>query len=270
MQAGLYIVGTPIGNLGDMSPRGIDTLKNADLIACEDTRVSGILAAKFDIKTKRIPLHEHNERETADNLIKEIQAGKSIAVISDSGMPGISDPGFNIVRAARAAGISIFAVPGPTAFATALSISGFPTDRFSFLGFMPSTEGGRNKELTQASRHPGTLIYYESPNRIRDTLAALARIMPERRIAVARELTKIFDEVITGYPADFPKFEERGEIVLLIEPAARPTLSDGDIREIVEDVVKSARSTKEAAIEIASRGGIPKSEAYAKALEAKK
>jgi 16S rRNA (cytidine1402-2'-O)-methyltransferase len=214
-------------------------------------------------------MHEHNERETADDLIEKIQGGAAVALISDSGMPTISDPGFRLVRAAREAGIKIFAVPGPVAFATALSISGFPTDRFSFLGFLPASDAARKAELTHAARHPGTLIYYESPNRIAETIAELARVMPERRIAVARELTKIYEEVITGYPADFPKFEERGEMVLLIEPAAKPALSDSEIKDIVNDVVKSAKSTKDAAAAISERAGISKSEAYDKALKAK-
>jgi 16S rRNA (cytidine1402-2'-O)-methyltransferase len=248
----------------------LETLKSADLVLCEDTRVFGTLAAKFGIETRRAQLHEHNEREAVPDLIKKMEGGEAVALASDSGMPTISDPGFRLVRAAREAGVPVFAVPGPTAFAAALSISGFPTDRFSFLGFLPSADAARKTELIGAARLPGTLIYYESPNRIKETIGELAAIMPERRLAVARELTKIHEEVITGYPADFPEFTAKGEIVLLIEPAAKPKLSDEDIREIVEDVVKSAKSTKDAAGEIAKRGGISKSEAYTKALGAKR
>ena len=135
MQSGLYIVGTPIGNLSDMTPRAVDVLQNVDLIAAEDTRVFGKLASRFDIKTKRVSCHEHNERDVIDGLIEKIQAGQSVAVVSDAGMPGVSDPGFRIVRAARSAGVDVFVVPGPTAAVSALVLSGFPTDRFTFCGF---------------------------------------------------------------------------------------------------------------------------------------
>ena len=135
MQSGLYIVGTPIGNLGDMSQRAIDVLRNVDIIAAEDTRVFGKLASNFDIKTQRISCHEHNERDVVDDLIEKIQGGKSVAIVSDAGMPGVSDPGFRAVRAAREAGVDVFVVPGPTAVISALVLSGFPTDRFTFCGF---------------------------------------------------------------------------------------------------------------------------------------
>ena len=157
MQTGLYIVGTPIGNLSDFSPRAIEVLKNVDLIAAEDTRVFGKLATHFDIKTKRVACHEHNEREVVPQLIEKIQSGQSVACVSDAGMPAVSDPGFRLVRAARAAGVSVFVVPGPVAAISALVLSGFPTDRFTFCGFFDE------KKLRDDNKISHTLIYYESP-----------------------------------------------------------------------------------------------------------
>ena len=260
MQTGLYIVGTPIGNLSDMSPRAIDVLKNVDLITAEDTRVFAKLASHFDIKTKRIACHEHNEREIVDDIIAKIQSGMAVATVSDAGMPGISDPGFRLVRAARAAGVPVFVVPGPTAVVSALVLSGFPTDRFTFCGFFDE------KKLRDDNKIRHTIVYYESPNRIMNTIAALARVMPERQVAIVREITKIHEETIIGYPADLLRIEPpRGEIVIVIAPAPDKKMSDSEIAEIVNDVV--AGSTKSAAAELAARAGISKKEAYKRLLE---
>ena len=210
MQTGLYIVGTPIGNLGDMSPRAVDVLKNVDLVATEDTRVFGKLAAHFDIKTKRVTCHEHNEREVVPQLIEKIQSGQSVACVSDAGMPAVSDPGFRLVRAARAAGVSVFVVPGPVAAISALVLSGFPTDRFTFCGFFDE------KKLRDDNKISHTLIYYESPNRIMNTIAIMARVMPERQIAIVREITKIHEEFIRGNISEIlEKIENpKGEFVI--------------------------------------------------------
>ncbi|MBO7067056.1 MAG: 16S rRNA (cytidine(1402)-2'-O)-methyltransferase, partial [Alphaproteobacteria bacterium] len=210
MQSGLYIVGTPIGNMGDFSPRAVEVLRGVDLIAAEDTRVFGKLASHFDIKTKRISCHEHNERDVIPDLIEKLRGGMSIAAVSDAGMPGISDPGFRLVRAARAENIPVFVVPGPVAAISALVLSGFPTDRFTFCGFFDP------KKLHDDNRIRHTIIYYESPNRIMDTIADLARVMPERQIAIVREITKIHEQAIIGYAADLMHIEPpRGEIVIV-------------------------------------------------------
>ena len=259
MQTGLYIVGTPIGNLGDMSPRAIDVLKNADLIAAEDTRVFGKIASHFGIKTRRVSCHEHNEREVIGGLIEKIRDGAAIAVVTDAGMPGVSDPGFRIVRAARDSGLPVFVVPGPTAVVSGLVLSGFPTDRFTFCGFFDE------KKLHDDNRIRHTIIYYESPNRIKSTIAAIARVMPERKIAIVREITKIHEETIIGYPADLIDMDApRGEIVLVVAPAPEHKMSDSEISEIVNDVV--AGSTKNAAADLAARSGISKKEAYRRLL----
>ena len=284
MQPGLYIVGTPIGNLGDMSLRAVETLRGVDLIACEDTRTSGKLCTHFDIKTRRMAMHEHNEREVVGRIVDMIAGritpggasqmeglnpGAAVAIITDSGMPGISDPGFRLVRACRAEGLSVFVIPGPTALVSALVLSGFPTDRFTFCGFLPSTEVARATALRNGNKIRHTIIYYESPGRIMDTVAALARIMPERRVAIVREISKIHEETIIGYPSEILAKQEnplKGEIVLIIEPAPDVKMSDIEINEIVREVVAGAKGTKSAAAEISQRTGMTKSEAYDKVL----
>jgi len=259
MQSGLYIVGTPIGNLADLSPRAVDVLKNVDIVAAEDTRVFGKIASHFDIKTRRVSCHEHNERDVIDGLIERVRGGESVAVVSDAGMPGISDPGFRIVRAARDANLPVFVVPGPTAVISALVLSGFPTDRFTFCGFFDE------KKLHDDNRIRHTIVYYESPNRVQSTIAAIARVMPERKIAIVREITKIHEETIIGYPADLLNIDApRGEIVLVVAPAPEHKMSDREISEIVNDVV--ANSTKGAAADLAARAGISKKEAYKRLL----
>lgn len=259
MQSGLYIVGTPIGNLSDMSPRAIDVLRNVDLIAAEDTRVFAKLATHFDIKTPRVSCHEHNERDVIPDLIEKLRSGASIATVSDAGMPGISDPGFRIVRAARDANIPVYVVPGPVAAISALVLSGFPTDRFTFCGFFDE------KKLRDDNKIRHTIIYYESPNRVMATIAALARVMPERQIAIVREITKIHEQAIIGYPADLMHIEPpRGEIVIVVAPAPEHKMSDAEISEIINDVV--GNSTKVAAADLARRAGISKKEAYRRML----
>jgi len=267
MQSGLYIVGTPIGNLGDMSARAIDVLRAVDVIACEDTRVFGKLAEKFDIKTKRIAYHDYNEAASADGIISQILDGKRVALVSDSGMPGVSDPGYRVIRAARAAGIYVTVVPGACAAIAALVLSGFPTDRFTFCGFFKD-----EKHLAADNKLRHTIIYYESPNRVKNTIEIMARIMPERRIAIVREITKMFEEIIIGYPAEIiSKLENiKGEIVIVVEPAPDVKMSDDDISEIVRDVISGGQKTKDAAAEIAARTGISKSDAYDKVVESRK
>ena len=260
MQSGLYIVGTPIGNLADLSPRAVEVLRSVDLVAAEDTRVFAKLAKHFDIKTKSVSCHEHNEKKVVDSIIEKIQDGMAVAAVSDAGMPGISDPGFRIVRAARSAGVPVFMVPGPVAAISGLVLSGFPTDRFTFCGFFDE------KKLHDDNKIRHTIIYYESPNRIMSTIAALARVMPERQIAIVREITKIYEETIIGYPADLMHIQPpKGEIVIVVAPAPDKKMTDAEISEIVNDIV--AGSTKTAAANLAARAGISKKEAYKKLIK---
>ncbi|MDR1071818.1 MAG: 16S rRNA (cytidine(1402)-2'-O)-methyltransferase [Rickettsiales bacterium] len=259
---GLYIVGTPIGNMGDMAPRAVETLKNADLVACEDTRVAGKLLGRFGIKTKLTVFAEHNEAGALPELIEKIKTS-AVALITDSGMPGISDPGFRLVRASRESGLPVFIAPGPTAAVSALVLSGFPTDRFTFCGFFKG-----EKELAEDNRIRHTIIYYESPNRIMTTLALCAKIMPERKVAVVREITKIHEETVIGYPADLLGIAPpRGEIVLVIAPAPARKITDSEITDIVNDVVGAGLKTRDAAAEIAKKTGISKKNAYERLIK---
>ena len=260
MQTGLYIVGTPIGNLGDFAPRGAETLAAADVIACEDTRVSGKLLNAFGIKKPMTVFAEHNERTVLPELIEKIRGGAAIALITDGGMPGISDPGFRLVRACREENLPVFVAPGPTAATAALVLSGFPTDKWTFMGFFRG-----EKELIEDNRIRHAIIYYESPNRIMATVSLCAKIMPERKIAIVREITKIHEETIIGYPADLLAIQPpKGEIVLVIGPAPDRKLTDEEIKNIVADTV--GPTTKDRAAAIARKTGMSKRAAYKKAL----
>ncbi|MBE9515665.1 MAG: 16S rRNA (cytidine(1402)-2'-O)-methyltransferase [Proteobacteria bacterium] len=219
----LYVVATPIGNLGDLSPRAQQTLDEVDCIAVEDTRHSGQLLTRFGINKPLISMHEHNERARAGGLIERLLAGESIALISDAGTPLISDPGFFLVRAAREAGIVVSPIPGPSAVITALSVAGLPSDRFCFEGFLPHKKGARQKRLHEVAGETATQIFYESPHRIDGTLGDMAAIFGEDRLAsLARELTKLHETVLTGTLSELlQKVNEdanqrRGEIVLVV------------------------------------------------------
>lgn len=217
----LYLVPTPIGNLEDLTFRALRVLREADLIACEDTRTSGVLLDHYGITTPRTSYHDHNERRKAPELVARMQAGETVALVTDAGSPGISDPGFYLVRACLQAGIRVEALPGPTAFVPALVLSGLPTDRFAFEGFLPAKKGrqGRLRALATEER---TLVLYESPHRLVRTLNDLAEHLgADRPAAVARELTKKFEEVARGtlgvLAAAFGARERiRGECVLVV------------------------------------------------------
>lgn len=218
----LYIVPTPIGNLGDISSRAIDVLNNVKLIACEDTRHSGILLSHFGIETRKTALHDHNERDRAEWIIQKLSNGEPVALISDAGTPLISDPGYHLVSQVRAAGYKVIPLPGACAAITALSASGLPSDRFTFEGFLPAKEKGRLDKLTELKEDPRTLIFYESPHRIIPSLESiLVALGEDREIVMAREMTKTFEtflcgtvkEVLEQVKAD-PN-QQKGEIVLM-------------------------------------------------------
>ena len=262
MQSGLYVVGTPIGNLRDFSVRAVETLKNVDLILCEDSRQAKKLLAHFNIRSKLFVFAEYNEKESLQNLIEKIERS-AVAIITDSGMPGISDPGFRLVRACRENNLSVFIVPGPTAFTSALILSGFPIDKFTFLGFFKG-----EKELIEDNHLRHTIIYYESPNRVMNTIKLIAKIMPERKLAIVREITKIHEETIIGYPSDLLNIDPpRGEVVLVIAPAPDRKITDSEISTIVSDIISKTEKTKDAAIKIAKKAGISKKEAYNRVLK---
>lgn len=219
----LTIVPTPIGNLQDITLRALETLREADVIAAEDTRHSSILLRHHGISKPLVSFHEHNEASRSASLVDEIAAGKKIALITDAGMPGISDPGFRLVRACRERGLEVTALPGPSAVVTALAGSGLPTHGFFFGGFLPVKSGQRLNELTRAAQREETSIYFESPHRLVKSLQVMAEIAPETQICVARELTKKFEEYRRGTGAELVRHYEahppKGEITLLIAPA---------------------------------------------------
>ena len=222
----LHVVATPIGNLGDLSPRALQTLQKVDAICAEDTRHTRQLLAHFGVERPLLALHEHNEGEVALALVARLQAGESFALVSDAGTPLVSDPGFRLVRAAREAGIRVSPVPGASALVAALSVAGLPSDRFVFEGFLPAKPAARRERLAQLAAEPRTLLFYESAHRIADTLAdAAAAFGADRRAAVARELTKLFETVLDGtldelrQRVDADPNQRKGEFVLLVQGA---------------------------------------------------
>ncbi|MEM7145525.1 MAG: 16S rRNA (cytidine(1402)-2'-O)-methyltransferase [Verrucomicrobiota bacterium] len=223
----VYFVGTPIGNLADITQRALDTLRSVDLIACEDTRHSARLLNHYDIRNiPRLSLHEHNEAKRSDELIKKIQAGSSVAVISDAGMPTISDPGQRLLQRLLAHDLPYEIIPGPSAPIAALVGAGLPADHFAFHGFLPPKKGARERELTTALEAAHTSVFFESPHRLLSTLEILARLDPNRLICVARELTKKFEEFHRSHAAQalahFQDHPPKGEIVLLIAGTKLP------------------------------------------------
>ncbi|NLC61327.1 MAG: 16S rRNA (cytidine(1402)-2'-O)-methyltransferase [Gammaproteobacteria bacterium] len=222
----LHVVATPIGNLGDLSPRAQETLRDVAAICAEDTRHTRRLLAHFGIEAELVALHEHNEQQQAGRLVERLQAGESLALVSDAGTPLVSDPGFRLVRAAREAGIRVSPVPGPSALVAALSVAGLPSDRFVFEGFLPAKAGGRRERLQQLAGEPRTLIFYESSHRIAETLEDMAQAFgPHRHAALARELTKLFETVLDGPLSALAERvrkdpdQRKGEFVLVVEGA---------------------------------------------------
>jgi 16S rRNA (cytidine1402-2'-O)-methyltransferase len=228
VSAKLYIVATPLGNIGDITYRAIEILKNVDLIAAEDTRHSGKLLSYYQISKPTFPLHDHNERQRGSVLIEKIKAGQSVALISDAGTPLISDPGYHLVNECREAGIDVVPVPGACAAITALCAAGLPSDRFSFEGFLPVKEKAKSEKLTSLCEETQTMIFYESPRRIQDTVKHIIKIMgPDRKLVVARELTKIFESFYVLPAGEMLVWLEkdtnhcRGEFVLMVAGASK-------------------------------------------------
>lgn len=269
----LYIVPTPIGNLGDITRRAVEVLGMVDLIAAEDTRHSAILLNHLDIKASLFALHDHNEQQKADVLIAKVKQGLSVALISDAGTPLISDPGYHLVTRCREAGVRVVPLPGPCAAITALSAAGLPTDRFAFEGFLPAKEKARDDKLTELLDDPRTLVFYESPRRLLDTMSAIARLYGERQVVVARELTKTF-ETIHSLPAgamcEWLAADEnrcRGEIVLMLA-GARPdadALPCEALRTLA--LLQKELPLKRAAALAAEIHGVKKNALYKYALE---
>jgi 16S rRNA (cytidine1402-2'-O)-methyltransferase len=268
----LYVVATPIGNLADASPRAIDTLRAADLVACEDTRTTRTLLSRHGIAARTVALHQHNERRAAAGLIEALRAGKSVALVSDAGTPALSDPGAWLVGEAHRAGIRVSPVPGPSAAAAALSASGFEAPQFLFAGFLPATRAARRKAL-EALDVPWPVVLYEAPHRIAETLEDLReRFGDAREIVVGRELTKKFEEVArlalgeaAAWLAARPQ-REQGEFVLVLQPGNERKPASIDPQKVLE-VLLEAMAPSEAARLAARITGAPKNLLYRKALQ---
>jgi len=271
LPAGLYIVATPIGHLGDITLRALVTLHNVDQVACEDTRVSGGMLTKYGFKKPLLRYHDHNAEAAGAKILEHIKAGEAIALISDAGMPLISDPGFGLVRSCCELGFPVTVIPGASALVTALAGSGLPTDQFHFAGFLPPKTAARQKAIAALADVPGTIVLYEAPQRLADSLADLAKILgTERQAAVARELTKLFEETRRGTLGELAAFyagqEVKGEIVLLIAPAAE-TISHSatDVETMLKDTLKT-QSVRDAVNSVSIITGTKKGEVYNLAL----
>ncbi len=263
----LYLVGTPIGNLEDITFRAVRILREADLIACEDTRQTRKLLDHYGISKHTISYHEHNEAERSRELLAGLLRGTNVALVSDAGMPLISDPGYRLVRAAIENCVRVEAIPGPSALLTALAASGLPTDRFHFGGFLPAKSGQRIKALEALRDAPETMVFYEAPHRILDTLAAIEQALGDRPIVVARELTKVHEEYLRGAAAEIratlaARESIKGEITLLIGKGPDVAADQTPLGEAVETRVAQGMSRMQAIKTVAQQRGLPKREVY--------
>lgn len=272
----LYICPTPIGNLEDITLRAIRILKEVDLIAAEDTRRTLKLLNHYDIKKPLISYHEHNKKSKGHILVEKLKSGKSIALVTDAGMPGISDPGEDIIRLSIENGIEVIVLPGPTASIAALVVSGLPTDKFIFEGFLPSKKTDRLKELERLKFEPRTIILYEAPHRLLNLLKDMEKVLGNRHISISRELTKLHEETFRGLLSDgIKKFETerpRGEFVIIVKGAVieeKNKFENISIKEHIELYMEEGLSKKDAVNKVAEIRGVSKNLVYKESLEIK-
>ena len=263
----LYLVGTPIGNLEDITYRAVRVLREADLIACEDTRQSRKLLDHYGISRPLVSYHEHNEKERSVELKERLRGGAKVALISDAGMPLVSDPGYRLVREALEAGIPVHPIPGPTACMTALAASGLPPEPLRFCGFLPPKSGARGRVLQALAADEATLVFYEAPHRILETLADMERLMPLRPVVVAREITKLHEEFVRGTAAEVgavlgARAAVRGEITLLVGPGPVATADDRPVREAVAALIAEGLPPADAVKLVARERGLAKRDVY--------
>jgi 16S rRNA (cytidine1402-2'-O)-methyltransferase len=264
----LYLVATPIGNLSDITERALQTLRDVDIIACEDTRHTKKLLNHFGISARLVSYYEQNERERSAELGRLLEEGKNIAVVSDAGTPSINDPGFRIVKVAIERGAKVISIPGATAFVSALIVSGLPTDEFYFGGFLPSRKSARRAKLLSVKTIQATLIFYEAPHRLIDSLRDAYEVLGEREAVIARELTKLHEEIVRGRLSelikDFSKKEIRGEIVLLIgrNEIQTEVKKEKNIAELVAELESKGLDSRSALKQAARELGLTRSEAY--------
>ncbi len=275
LPAGLYIIATPIGNIEDITLRALRILGKADLIACEDTRVSGKLTSFYDISTPKTPYHDHNADAARPKLLAMLREGKRIALISDAGMPLVSDPGYKLVAACSAEDIPVTCVPGASASLAALALSGLPTDRFMFAGFLPVKSAARRTALSELRDVPATLIFYETGQRLEKSLQDMLEVLGDRPAALARELTKKFEEVKRNTLSNLLEIyagggETRGEIVIIVgapEEGAGETWTETDIDTLLLEMIKKQdMSVKDAAAYVSAKSGLKKRDVYQRAL----
>lgn len=272
MSGTLYIVATPIGNLEDMTFRAVRILKEVDLIAAEDTRHSRKLLSHFGITTVLTSYYDHNQALKGERILATLHEGKQVALISDAGTPCISDPGYQLVRDALAEGIKVVPIPGPCAAITALSAAGLPTNSFTFAGFPPNKEGKRRSFLASLATAHGTVVLYEAPHRLAATLADISTILGERQVVVARELTKLYEELLLGNTVQVRELvqdgRERGEVVILIAAAdENSVVHEGlSVEEQLAVTLTKGHTVKEAAALVAAATGLPRRQLYAQAL----
>jgi 16S rRNA (cytidine1402-2'-O)-methyltransferase len=267
---GLYVVATPIGHLGDVTLRALETLAAADLVACEDTRVTARLLERYGIRAALTPYHDHNAAAARPKILARIRDGGAVALVSDAGTPLVSDPGFRLVRAAQEEGFAVTAVPGPSAVLAALAVAGLPTDRFFFEGFLPPKEAARRARIAELARIPATLVLFETGPRVAAALAALADGLGERGAAVCRELTKLHEEVrrdtlVALASAYAQGGETRGEFVLVIAPPERRPASAEEVDELLRQALRT-QSVKDAVGAVAAATGEPRAQVYRRAL----
>ncbi len=270
----LYVVGTPIGNLEDISFRAIQVLKSVDAIASEDTRHTGKLLHHFQIKTPQLSYHQHNHKQRSPELLSRLQQGQSLALVSDAGLPGISDPGYELVQACVEVEINIIPIPGPNAALTALTASGLPTDRFCFEGFLPLKRTERRERLAQIQAEPRTTILYESPHRLRQTLQDLSEgLGADRKIVIARELTKLHESFWRGKIGDaiaqYQTQDPRGEFTLIIagQTTARTVPTDDELRQALQDLIDQGISPSQASRQLAKTLDLSKRHLYQLSIE---
>ncbi|MBD2498609.1 16S rRNA (cytidine(1402)-2'-O)-methyltransferase [Nostoc sp. FACHB-280] len=269
----LYVVGTPIGNLEDITFRAVRILQTVDLIAAEDTRHTGKLLQHFQVKTPQISYHEHNRNSRIPEILEHLNHGKAIALVSDAGMPGISDPGYELIKACIDAGIKVVPIPGASAAITALSAAGLPTDKFAFEGFLPPKAQQRREYLETLQTESRTLIFYESPHRLTDTLQDLAEVFgDERQIVLARELTKLYEEFWRGTIADaiahYQQREPQGEYTLLVAgtPATQLLLNETQLKAELQQLISQGISRSQASRQLAKFTSLSRREVYQLAL----
>jgi 16S rRNA (cytidine1402-2'-O)-methyltransferase len=270
---GLYIVATPIGNLGDLSPRAAETLRGVDLVLAEDKRVSAKLLAHAGAKAPMATYHDHTSEGERDRIVARL-GEQAVALVSDAGTPLISDPGFKLVRAARAAGHAVHTIPGPSAVVAALTLAGLPTDRFLFAGFLPAKAKARSDAIVEIKSIRATFVFYESGSRLHDTLKALNDVLGERDAAVIREISKLHEETVTSLLSELvERYKDagpKGEIVIVLGPPSQAVeASDDDLDSALDEALQTLTPSR-AAAEVSVRLGIPRKRAYARALERSK